>query len=83
VNVFVPLVNNENIKSYRSSVASYLFEAAQVYKERAGAGRNKAERDAQQKLATIKTAVDKIIEAEKDETNLKSYRNYRKKIWGS
>jgi aminopeptidase N len=82
VNIFVMLANGESIKSYRSSIASYLFQSAITYKERAGAGRNKAERDAQQKLTVIKTAVDEIIAAEKDESNLKSYRNYRKKIWG-
>lgn len=83
LNTFVNTVNSESISSYRLSAGAYLFETAGVYKKMVEDSRTNPEQaDMQGKFDKLKTAIDKVMAAEKNENNLKQYRNYKKVIFG-
>ncbi len=83
LNVFVRLINAENIGSYRSGMASYLFEAAALIKRAADNDKRKEDRERMaRKAEQMKIAADVVIAAEENENNLKQYKNYRKIIYG-
>ncbi|RYE23028.1 MAG: hypothetical protein EOP51_11710 [Sphingobacteriales bacterium] len=84
LNVFMSLFNTEQIKSYRAAIAGSFFQTAGDYKFRVTDSRSNTEKNKnQQKFDLLKATADKIMQAEKDEDNLKQYRPYVKKIFGS
>jgi aminopeptidase N len=83
LNTFVAVTLSENISSYRSAIASYIFEAATICKKIADNSKSKAEREEMQwKLDQLKAAIDKVIAAEANQDNMKQYKNFRKILFG-
>lgn len=83
LNNFEYLVLSENIKIYRLSLMSYLFDVAYFYKDEVKSTNTRATNDkATFRFNELKKVIRKIEQEEPEEDNLRNYRMYIRDLFG-
>lgn len=78
--VIVSLIKDENIKTYRIGLSSFLFGAAKHYFEQAGNDKSGAGAHNKQRADLLKSYIQKVMDAEKDPDNIKRYKLMYKEL---
>jgi len=81
VAIYAMLVNNENMKTFKSYIAGNLFQVATDEKENLKSENKDDAARAQMRLNVLKVNLQKIVAAEKDADALKTYQKKMKDIF--
>lgn len=79
--VLATMITNEELRSRRSGLVTNLFSAADAVKEQSKSEQPEEASKGARRLAVIKSAVNKVIDAEKDPESLKEDRKRAKEIF--
>ena len=77
VALIAKLAMKEPIKTYRPGLASYLYRLAQSYDSKAKTDNKTDAANDTKRIEIIKAYIDKIVDAEKDADNLKTYKSMK------
>ena len=80
VAVYTDLIASDNLKGYRAALGGILFQVATEEKDSAKSDKKDEAAIAKRRLAIVKTALEKIVAAEKDAETLKDYKSKMKDI---
>ena len=78
VDVYATMILTENMKQFRSALGGFLFQVASEQKDKAKGDNKDDAAAAQRKLAIVKTALQKVVDDEKDPETLKDYKKMMK-----